>query len=132
MSARRPRLGAVSLPRHKSLIDLAREFRRRPTGPEARLWHELRLRRVLEIRFRRQHVLGPYIVDFYAPSIRLAVEVDGPVHRNRERRDQARQNFLESQGVWFVRFTAEEIDRDIGWCLRRLKAEISERGLAPG
>ena len=62
-----------------TLVPRAREMRRNPTPSEARLWQALRGRR-LGVKFRRQHPLGSFVVDFYCASRRLVVEVDGSVH----------------------------------------------------
>ena len=58
----------------------ARELRRKMTLPEVVLWRALRKGRLAGLRIRRQHPIGPYILDFYCPSARLAIEVDGSVH----------------------------------------------------
>jgi len=76
----------------------ARELRANPTFPERMLWQLLRDRRLAETKFRRQHVVGPYIVDFYCPSQKLVVELDGRSHHDRGIQDQERQNYLESVG----------------------------------
>src|SRR5271163_1945670 len=55
----------------------ARMFRQAPTSAEALLWEGLRRRFVAGLRFRRQHIIAGYVVDFYCPSLRLAIEVDG-------------------------------------------------------
>jgi very-short-patch-repair endonuclease len=57
----------------------ARELRRGMTAPELKLWRELRLRPD-GLKFRRQHPVGPYVLDFYCPAARVAIEVDGAVH----------------------------------------------------
>jgi very-short-patch-repair endonuclease len=64
----------------KRTIAFARELRRRMTPPELRLWVALRGRAADGLRFRRQHPLGPYILDFYCDVAKLAVEVDGEGH----------------------------------------------------
>ena len=58
----------------------ARELRRTMSLPEVVLWQALRKRRLAGLRVRRQHPMGPYILDFYYPSARLALEVDGQAH----------------------------------------------------
>lgn len=89
----------------------ARELRRRLTLPEGLLWTALRGRRLAGLRFRRQHPIGPYIVDFYCPALRLAVEVDGQIHGDpdRMRHDQRRGLWLRSQGVDVFRIPAREV-----------------------
>jgi very-short-patch-repair endonuclease len=74
-----------------------------PTPAEAALWELLRGKRVGNLRFRRQHPLGPFVLDFCCPSVRLVVEVDGGIHLEAEQavRDQAlpRPSLLERRGA---------------------------------
>jgi very-short-patch-repair endonuclease len=72
--------------------DRARDLRRRMDLPEVLLWTELRRRRLAGLRFRRQHPIGRYILDFYCHEARLAVEIDGYSHdvADRPQRDQRR------------------------------------------
>jgi very-short-patch-repair endonuclease len=72
------------------LEERARVMRAAPTLSEARLWHHLAGSRLLGVSFRRQVVIGPYIVDFLAPAARLVVEVDGAYHARRSRADARR------------------------------------------
>jgi len=99
-----------------SLVQFARRERRTPTISEAMLWAQLRGRK-LGVRFRRQHpfALG-YVVDFFAASARLVVEVDGGVHRREghAERDAVRQREIEeAYRVRFLRVSAELVERDV-------------------
>ena len=76
----------------------ARELRRNATFPERILWGLLRDRRLSGVKFRRQHAVGPYVVDFYCSSHRLVVELDGRSHDDRGLADRQRQDYLESFG----------------------------------
>ncbi|KQT31427.1 hypothetical protein ASG29_15120 [Sphingomonas sp. Leaf412] len=78
-------------------------MRREMTEPETRLWLALRGRRFDGVRFSRQVVIGPYIADFCARSMRLIVEVDGDTHAD-QARDESRMVWLEAQGYRVVRF----------------------------
>ena len=83
-----------------------------PTPAEAALWQALRAHKLRGFKFRRQQVIGPFIVDFYCASTRLVVEVDGPVHERRSDEDAARQEFLEARGLHVLRFqNADVLDR---------------------
>lgn len=88
----------------------ARELRWTMTEPERLLWAILRNRQ-LGFRFRRQHPIGLYILDFYCPSARLCVEVDGPVHLEpgQTEHDAKRDAWLGTQGVRVLRFSAAEV-----------------------
>ncbi len=73
----------------------ARELRANGTVPERILWSLLRDRRLGGVKFRRQHPVGPYVVDFYGPSHALVVEIDGRSHDDRGIPDHERQRYLE-------------------------------------
>jgi len=89
----------------------ARALRRDLSLPEVVLWEELRGRRLNGMRFRRQFPIGPYIRDFYCPSSRLAVEVDGAAHDfvARARHDERRDIWLADQDIQVLRFTAQDV-----------------------
>jgi very-short-patch-repair endonuclease len=86
------------------------------TASEAILWQALR-RDALGVRFRRQVVLGPFIVDFFAPSQRLVVEVDGAIHLNRRDVDRLRDEALVARGLRVVRITADVVETDLAAAL---------------
>ena len=75
------------------------------------MWLNLRNRRLLGIKFRRQYSVDQYIIDFYAPELKLAIEVDGEVHNHPDQKeyDLKRQKYIESFGIRFVRITNEEL-----------------------
>ena len=79
------------------------------TGPERMLWVLLR-RNALGLHFRRQHPIGPFVLDFYCASAKLAVELDGPVHADRAEEDSRRTQWLAVEGVRVLRFTIAEIE----------------------
>ena len=87
----------------------ARDLRNRMTGPERVLWLLLR-RNQLGLHFRRQHPVGPYILDFYCAAQKLAVEIDGPAHDDRADYDRRRTAWLEGQGLRVIRFSTSDID----------------------
>jgi very-short-patch-repair endonuclease len=84
-------------------------MRRAMTQPEKTLWFLLR-RNSLGWHFRRQHPIGPFILDFYCAALRLCVEVDGPVHADQAERDQRRTNWLNKEGIRVIRFSAEDVE----------------------
>ncbi len=81
--------------------------------PEARLWNRLRARAPGAPIFRRRHPVGPYVIDFYCATARLAVEVDGIGHDmgDRPQRDLRRDAWLSAQGVTVMRISASEVMR---------------------
>jgi len=89
--------------------------------PEVLLWHALR-RRPGGLRFRRQHPAGCYILDFYCPKHRLAIEVDGEIHARGDQplRDAARDAWLSRQGILVLRLPAAEILADLEAVVRHI------------
>jgi very-short-patch-repair endonuclease len=99
--------------------------RHAPTPSEALLWLHLRGRQQLGVPFRRQVVLLRYIVDFYACSVRLIVEVDGPWHREHVRADARRDAALQRAGYRVLRLTDELVTRELPVALERVRQAIA-------
>ena len=89
---------------------LARAMRGRQSDAETKIWWLVRNRN-LDVKFRRQHPLGRYVLDFYCPELRLAIEVDGRQHLEADglAGDAARTEALSQQGIRVVRFTNHEV-----------------------
>ena len=98
----------MSAHRQHQLSSRAAAMRAAPTTTEALLWEQLRGKR-LGVVFRRQVVIGQYIADFAAPSVRLVVEVDGGYHRERVAADARRDRELERLGWRVLRVSAAEV-----------------------
>jgi very-short-patch-repair endonuclease len=96
-----------------SMRRLAADNRREPTQPERILWSLLRKSQLGDMKFRRQSVIGPYIVDFLCPELKLIVEVDGESHIGRAVDDSARTAFLESKGFRVMRVTNNDVLGDL-------------------
>ncbi len=111
-----PQIGAL----WATLKPLARQKRHKPTPSEDRLWQSLRGRRLERLKFRRQHVIGRFIVDFYCADLGLVVEVDGPVHQYTPNEDAIRQEYLESLGMRVVRLTDEDVMNNLEGALARI------------
>lgn len=79
------------------------------TAAETRLWRALRGRRFRGLKWRRQHPVGPYIVDFFCRELRLAIEVDGAVHDATGERDRQRDEYLAGRGLRVVRVRNEDV-----------------------
>jgi very-short-patch-repair endonuclease len=90
-------------------IQNARELRKSLTGAEQRLWYVLRNRQSGVIKFRRQHPIGKYIVDFYCPQSRLIIEIDGDSHGDSQEYDRQRTEWLKSQGYQVICFSNREV-----------------------
>lgn len=98
----------------------ARALRRAMTEPERVLWAMLR-RKQHGLRFRRQHAMGPYILDFYCAEAKLCAEVDGPVHEERVEHDARRTAWLNDQGVRVVRFTVADVTERPAWVVAEIE-----------
>jgi very-short-patch-repair endonuclease len=97
------------------LIHLAQELRQRQTDAEKKLWMHLRSRQLSGVKFRRQHPIGRYIVDFACLEAHLLVEIDGGQHNNEPmiERDLQRQKWPESEGFRIIRFWNNDILENI-------------------
>jgi len=84
-------------------------MREKPTRAEKRLWEELRLKRLDGFRFRQQHSILPYIVDFFCFQAKLVIEVDGSSHIGRETEDRIRDQNLNNLGYTILRFTNDQV-----------------------
>jgi len=106
-------------------LDQRRELRRNQTKAEEILWKEVRARK-LGVKFRRQYGIGPYILDFYAPSIKLAIEVDGRIHLKKEVqiKDRNRDAFLNRNEIRVLRIENEEIENELDKVLSKIKIEL--------
>jgi len=92
-----------------------RDLRNNMPQAEVLVWSRIRRQQLAGHRFRRQYSVGPYVIDFYCPALKLAVEIDGLSHLGpaAEAADRERQVFIESFGIRFVRFTNEEVLCDL-------------------
>ncbi len=105
----------------------AKELRDKMTIAERLLWTELEKNKLLGVKFRRQHPIGIYIVDFYAHKFKLIIELDGKYHQNMKQQilDDERTIFLEFNGLKVIRFKNEEILDNIETVIQKIKNEIS-------
>ncbi len=91
----------------------ARRLRERQTEAESLLWAALRANQLCNLKFRRQHPVGPFFADFACASEKLIVELDGQYHDVQFEKDKARQQYLESEGWTVVRFSNEDVLEDV-------------------
>ena len=98
---------------------LAREMRRNPSPPEEKLWRHLRFNRT-GYKFRRQSVLRGWIADFWCPSLRLVIEVDGLQHQKRLEQDRLRDRVLLGLGIMTFRVSASEVLKSSGQVARTI------------
>ena len=90
-------------------LGLARQLRQSWTDAELRLWQLLRNRSIGKHKFRRQHPVGPYVVDFICLEQKLVIEVDGSQHTDRVKQDKKRTAYLEAQGFRVIRFWDNDV-----------------------
>ncbi len=95
----------------KELTERRKELRNNATQAEKYLWYELKNSQILGKKFRRQHSVGNYIVDFYCPEKRLAIELDGEHHFEKEQKeyDEKRTEYLDSMGINVIRFKNTDV-----------------------
>lgn len=102
----------------------AKELRQNQTEGEALLWEHLRNRKYRGFKFRRQHVIDRFIVDFYCPAAKLIVEVDGAIHRARKEEDAARDTVLTGNGYRVLRVDNEAVLNSTNSVLREIDTEL--------
>jgi very-short-patch-repair endonuclease len=104
-----------------------RELRRNQTDAERALWAKVRNKQFFGIKFFRQYSIGPFIVDFYCPKVKLAVELDGGQHSQSDNResDAARSKYLKTQGIDVMRFWDNEVLLDIESVLSKLALKVT-------
>lgn len=105
MAIKHPKLGL------KKTIPLRRGLRKNLTVAERILWNKLRAHQFSGINFRRQHGMGPYIVDFCSRTLSVIIEIDGDIHAITKQadKDKARQHYLESLGFKVIRYANDDV-----------------------
>jgi len=99
----------------------ARRLRRNMTPAEWKLWEALKGKQLDGLKFRPQHPVGPFILDFWCPARKLVVELDGGSHEGREAEDEARTQRLQDYGYRVIRFRNEEVLTDLPSVLERIR-----------
>ncbi|PYL08380.1 MAG: hypothetical protein DME34_04740 [Verrucomicrobia bacterium] len=104
-------------------------LRTRATDCERILWRHFRNRNFAGYKFRRQHPIDPYILDFYCPDAKLAIELDGSGHGYQlpERRDQARAESLARQGIAVIRFWNHQVREELDSVLQAIWFALEKR-----
>ncbi|HKW30547.1 MAG TPA: DUF559 domain-containing protein [Verrucomicrobiae bacterium] len=112
---------------------IARNLRRRESWGERLMWAWLRDRRFAAYKFRRQHPIGPHILDFFCNGAKLDVEVDGFQHGSPENQvnDAVRDAFLENQGIKVLRFWSSHLRRDNQAIRDKIWQTLQERAPQP-
>lgn len=115
-------------------LNLKRRLRSDMTGPEQQLWLTLRARQFQGLKFRRQHGIGPYIVDFYCPERLLVLEIDGESHADAGQilKDQKRDAYLNSLGLQVIRYLNGDVTNNLAGVLEDLQKQLSAHSTSPG
>ena len=111
----------------KELKKRRRELRHNMTNAESLLWSQIRNKQIEGQRFLRQYSVEKYVLDFYCPIKKLAIEVDGVTHSTKEEKenDKIRQEAIEQLNIRFLRFTNNEVFNDLEKVVMRIKEKIS-------
>lgn len=108
-----------------SNLNNAKEHRSNPTETEKIIWERLRAKQ-LGLKFRRQHLIDKYIVDFVCLEKMLVIEIDGKYHEQIKEQDELRTSVLESMGFNVIRFTNEEVIAQPDLVIKKIKAKCNE------
>ena len=116
------------LPYNKNLKEFSRRLRKNSTLGEILLWQKLRAGSMMNYTFNRQKPLGRYIVDFYCKPLKLVIEIDGIYHFEEEQKvkDNERQKLLEEMGLYFLRFSEQQVRKDMDIVLKEIGNCIAE------
>jgi very-short-patch-repair endonuclease len=103
--------------------EYARQMRKKPTQAERKLWEQLKNKKLVGAKFRRQQPLAGFILDFYCDKFKLCVEVDGGIHQQFEQAeyDKSRDKYLNELGIRTIRFKNDEIETDLSSVLKKLQ-----------
>jgi very-short-patch-repair endonuclease len=104
------------------------QLRRNMTKAEAIIWQKLRCKQIETCKFRNQYSVDRFVLDFYSPEIKLAIEIDGESHFQEEaaQYDRERQIFIESTGINFLRFTNNQVYENLNGVLEIIAQKIRE------
>ena len=113
---------------NKSLLT-RRELRNNSTPEEAVLWTQIKSRKIKGYKWRRQHPIGEYILDFYCPEAKLCIELDGAAHFSYSwaREDNIRTSFLNSKGIKVIRFENRLIWDNIDGVIEIIEQELENK-----
>jgi len=111
------------------IFDRAQKLSKQTTEAEELLWKKLRNRRFEGLKFRRQHPMSRFIVDFYCHEKMLVVEVDGGIHDVSEvkEHDEGREEELKNFGLTIIRFKNEEVMNNMNGVLEKLRVAINSK-----
>jgi very-short-patch-repair endonuclease len=113
--------------------DRRRNLRNEPTRAEKEMWNGLRKKRTAGYKFRRQQSIGPFIADFYCPSLGLVVEVDGATHNDPAQKeyDARRTQYFQTHNIGVIRFNDGEVLFSVDQCMEKIMKFIESKAPSP-
>jgi len=111
----------------KELVNIRRGLRNNLPRAEILIWKHIK-NSLLGYKFRRQHSIGKYIVDFYCPELKLAIEIDGPIHDEPDKvfRDKEKTNYVLSKNIQIIRIDNKETYTNINRAIEYISSEIEK------
>ncbi|OKH11579.1 hypothetical protein NIES592_21295 [Fischerella major NIES-592] len=105
-----------------------RQIRRNIAKAEKILWEKVKDRQIEDCKFRRQYSVAEFVIDFYSPELKLAIEIDGDSHfkNGAAEYDKERQVFIESTGIRFIRFTNDDVYNNLSGVLEYIAQNIRD------
>ena len=130
------RMESADMTKHynkKNEKDKRRKLRQSSTYAEKIVWMNLRNRQMAGYKFKRQYSVDKYVIDFYCPELKFAIEVDGISHHSTAKKiyDKKRQKYLESFGIKFIRITDEELSGNSNKAFDRIENAMKEFSKPP-
>ncbi|AFY54132.1 hypothetical protein Riv7116_1572 [Rivularia sp. PCC 7116] len=112
----------------KSEKEKRRKLRQDIVKAEKIIWDKIRNRQIEDCKFRRQYSVDKFVIDFYNPILKLAIEIDGESHfqEGAAEYDRERQSYIESLGIKFIRFTNNDVYNNLGGVLESIAMKVRE------
>jgi len=106
---------------------MTKALRKQMTLTESILWNRLNNKKILKVRFRRQHPINNFIADFYCHGVRLVVEIDDEIHNSRREYDEGRTAEMERFGIKVIRFRNDEVENNIEYIIQKIEEIVKSR-----
>jgi very-short-patch-repair endonuclease len=115
-------------------FEKARSLRNNTTKHEQILWEHLRKNKIHGVRIKRQHPIGTYIADFYCHAAKLVIELDGASHNSADQKlyDEEREFNLKLNGLKVIRFSNQQIEKDLNNVIEEIMKEVQKRMTSTG
>lgn len=124
---RKPPADEIDAERRVHAKNFAKTLRKQHTAAEEYLWYHIRRRQIAGFKFRDQQPVEGRIIDFYCAEARLGIEVDGAAHEGQKEADEQRQKFLEEQQIRIIRFSNDDVLRQLDRVLKQIRVELQAR-----